>query len=129
METRLTDESIWIYTRPMPSAEPRSVATAAEWLRKHFRSEASGGVSACFELRLAGPRGGEIRGTIEDGVLELDAELSRAPDVRFRLSARDFFGLLAGRENAEMLFMADRVEIEGDLSLAMKIRSLFRAEA
>jgi predicted lipid carrier protein YhbT len=44
------------------------------------------------------------------------------------LAASDFFGILAGRENADLLFTAGRIEVEGDLSLALKMRKLFRPQ-
>ena len=47
----------------------------------------------------------------------------------FRLPAEDYFALLVGRENADLLYMAGRLEIDGDLALALKIRPLFRAKA
>jgi predicted lipid carrier protein YhbT len=49
--------------------------------------------------------------------------------VIFRLSASDFFAILAGTQNPDLLFMADRLQAEGDLSLALKVRSLFSTPA
>ena len=45
--------------------------------------------------------------------------------MRFRLSAADWFGILAGRENAELLFMAGRIQVDGDRALAVKMGSYF----
>ena len=43
----------------------------------------------------------------------------------FHLVAREFFGILSGRENPDLLFMSERLRIDGDLSLALKLRTLF----
>ena len=47
--------------------------------------------------------------------------------VRFRLTAQDFLAILAGLANADWLFREDRIEVEGDLSLALRLRKLFPA--
>ena len=97
---------------------PRSVDDSIDWLRKHFDPEAARGVTVSYLYELSGPGGGVLHARIDEGTLH-------AADVTFRLSARDFFEVLAGRENADMLYMARRIEIDGDLSLALKMRKLF----
>ena len=79
--------------------------------------------------RCPGASGGRIRGRIAGGALDVGVGAAERPDLRLRAQDHDFFALLAGRENAEMLFMADRISIDGDLSLAVRIRTLFRARA
>ena len=49
-------------------------------------------------------------------------------DVRFRLTAQDFLAILGGRANADWLFMEDRIGVKGDLTLALRMRKLFRAQ-
>ena len=38
----------------------------------------------------------------------------------------DEFGVLAGTENADLLYMAERLEVEGDLGQAGRLRKYFR---
>ncbi len=42
-------------------------------------------------------------------------------------AAQDFLAIPAGRANADWLFLEDRIEVEGDLSLALRMRKLFRS--
>ncbi len=107
--------------------EPRSVDEAIDWLRKHFQSEPSRSLRARFVIELSGEDGGAIGLRVDEGRLEVGPSAVDAPDVRLRLPAADYFGILAGRENADLLYMSGRLEIEGDLSLAMKLRTLFRS--
>ena len=65
---------------------------------------------------------------ISDGRLQTGEGADPQPDVVLRLAALDFFGVLAGTANPDLLFMDDRIEIDGDLSLALKLRSLFNRE-
>lgn len=107
-------------TRP-----PGSVRDALEWLTKGFRPEACRGASVTYQLQLAGEGGGRFWLRIDDGRLQAREGDAPQPDVIFRLDAPDFYAILAGRENPDLLFLADRLAVEGDLSLALKLRSFF----
>ncbi len=102
-----------------------SVEGAAEWLRKHFAPAAARDLCAVVQIDLAGPSGGSLRLHIDAGDLRVEPGRASQPDLRLRASATDVYAILAGRENAEMLFMDGRMEIDGQLSLAMKLRTLF----
>ena len=80
-------------------------------------------------MELSGSAGGVLSVRVVAGQLEvLDAPLPGA-DVVYRLSAEDFFGVLRGDSNPDLLFMEERIQIEGDLSLALKLRKLFSRAA
>ncbi len=115
-------------TEPAPNPRPGSPAEAIEWLRKHFDAEAAVDCQASFAFDLTGPDGGAIGARVKNGSLELVEGDLQPADLRFRLSANDFFDVLAGRANADMLFMEDRLEIEGELGLALRFRRLFGAQ-
>lgn len=112
--------------RPADS-RPTSPAEAVEWLRKHFDAEAAAECEASYVFELSGPQGGEIGVRIENGSLELSLGDLQPADLRFRLSADDFYDVLAGRANADMLFMEERLQIEGEPGLALRFRRLFGA--
>ena len=105
---------------------PESLDEAVEWLRKHFQSSAAQGVRATYEYVLSGDQGGVLHVRVDDGMGEIRNGPACEPDVRFRLSDRDCWAVLAGRENADLLYLGGRLEIEGNLSLALKVRNLFR---
>lgn len=113
----------------MPPAPPRTLDEAAEWLRKHFEPEAAGDLRVEIELDLTGPRGGPLTLRIDGGRLEVARSSAPQPQLRLRVAAPDYFAILAGRENAELLFMDGRLEIDGNLALAMKLRRLFPLRA
>lgn len=106
---------------------PESIADALDWFRKQFRSEAARDLRVAFQMDLSGEAGGVLSLTIDHGLLKARPEAVTAPDVLYRLSAADLFAVLAGERNPDLLFMEKRIQIEGDLSLALKLRSLFRA--
>ncbi len=109
---------------------PAPVEAAAEWLRKHFDPDAARDTRVTYELDLTGPGGGCLVIAIDDGRLACTATgAPGAADARFRVAASDFFGILAGTENSELLFMAGRITIDGDLSKAMRFRKFFARRA
>lgn len=106
---------------------PDSPQAAADWLRKRFDAETAQGVVVVYALDLTGPGGGALSVRIDGGRVDLRAEPGPSyADARLRLAATDFYDILAGRENSELLFMADRIQIEGDLSAALRFRKFFR---
>ena len=108
--------------------QPSSLQEAAEWLRKRFDAESSCGLNLGYAFELGGERGGTLGVLVEDGRLEIGPGAPRRCDVTLRLAAEELFAVLAGRENADMLFMAGRLQVEGDLALALKLHQLFRAQ-
>ncbi len=106
-------------------AAPASIPDAIEWLRKRFRSDRARGLSIAYQFELAGEGGGGLWVLVDDGRLEVDAGRAAAPDVTLRMPAADLFAILAGSANPDLLFMQRRIEIEGDPSLALKLRPLF----
>jgi len=114
-------------TDPAPDRHPDSSAEAVEWLRKRFDAEAAADCEARFVFELSGPDGGAIGVRVENGGLEIVESDLQPADVRFRLSAHDFFDVLAGRANPDMLFMEERLQVEGELGLALRFRRLFGA--
>ena len=111
----------------MSAIAPTSIDGAIDWLRRSFRADSSRGLSAVFQFRLSGEQGGSFFIRVEGGSLEIQVGESESTQVVLQLPARDYFAILGGGENADLLYMAGRLEIEGDLSLAMKLRTLFRA--
>ena len=103
----------------MPQEQVRGAAEAGD-------TGAQFTLAARYELDLRGPGGGPLRVSVDGGRVEVAPEPDPAADVRLRLDARDYFAVLEGRENADLLYMAGSLEIEGDLSLAIKLRTLFR---
>lgn len=108
---------------------PLTLDEAIEWLRKHFRPEAAEGLGVSYSLDLGGPDGGIIGIVIAEGQVRVGRAPDAQADVRLRLSAADYLAVLAGHANADLLYMEGRLEIEGDLALATRLRTLFRPRA
>jgi hypothetical protein len=113
----------------MSADAPASVEAFAEWLRKHFEPEAARGVRLAYQLVLSGAAGGALWLRVDDGTFEARPAHEAESDVRIRLAATDAYAVAAGRENSELLFMAGRIQIDGDAALALRLRTFFRRRA
>ena len=82
-------------------SSPQTLDEAVDWLRKHYQAEPARGLQVRYVVELSGAAGGVIAMAIEDGELRLAKAPEPRPDVRLRLAAEDWFGILGGRENVE----------------------------
>jgi hypothetical protein len=106
---------------------PETLDAALDWLRKHFDPAAARSFRGVYRIELSGAGGGAFTVRIEDGGLDVEPGAAGPAEVTFRLAARDYFAVLAGRENADLLYTAGRIEVAGDLARALKLRTFFRA--
>lgn len=113
----------------MPAPCLRTLDETLDWLRAHFREDAARGLDACYQLHLTGDRGGDFYVRVKDGACEVARGTTEPVDTRLRIAAGDYFDVLARRANADLLYMEGRLEIEGDLALASRLRVLFRPSA
>jgi hypothetical protein len=105
-----------------------SLDAAVDWLRKNFDPEAARDVRVVYALELTGAGGGPITVRVNDGRLELGRDAAPRADLCLRLELEDFCAILAARANPDLLFMQERIGWSGEISLALKLRRLFRGQ-
>jgi putative sterol carrier protein len=115
------------YSPRVPAANPRCLDELAEWLRVHFDPKASGDLTAVALLDLRGTGGGSLVLRFEPGRAEIGSGTVADPDVLLQVDAGDFYSMLSGTTSPDVLHMQGRLEVEGNLGVAMKLRSLFPA--
>ena len=79
-------------------------------------------IGATFKFHVTGETGGTWRAQLRPpaGVFESDGE----SDCTIRMKDTDFVDLFEGRVNGQQLFFAGKLELEGDLTLALKLQEL-----
>jgi putative sterol carrier protein len=77
-----------------------------------------------YQFHLTGEDGGEWALVIQDGTPRV--ETGNLPDagVTVTMTAADFKDLVAGRLNAMTAFMSGKLQVNGNMGLAMKLSSL-----
>lgn len=90
-----------------------------------FLPEKATGMNKIIQIDLNGEGGGLWAIKIADGSLSVDEGQTDVSNLTLRMDAVDFVELVHGRANAMSLFMAGKVKVEGDISLAMKFQEIF----
>ncbi len=90
-----------------------------------FRPEAAQGLRAIYQLNLTGEGGGDWHITIADQKCSLSSGVAPEPDIGITMQAQDWKELVAGRLNAFDAFLQGKIQIDGDISLASQIQTLF----
>jgi len=94
-------------------------------LTKRFRSDAAAGLDLVYQLDLTGEGGGVWHVAIANDECSLVPGAASRPDVVITMSAEDWEKLMTGQLDAYSAFLQGRIDVAGDLSLAMKLQSLF----
>jgi len=82
------------------------------------------GVSAVYQFELSGDNGGLFHAAVDDGKATIVEEAHDSPNITITMAADDFDAMLDGKLNATSAFMAGKLKVKGDMSLAMKLQSL-----
>ena len=82
------------------------------------------GVDAIFQFELTGDDGGTFCANVSEGNAEIEEGANDSPNVTIIMDAEDFEKMLSGELNATSAFMAGKLKVKGDMSLAMKLQAL-----
>ena len=74
---------------------------------------------------LSGEGGGQWTVTIANGQLSVAEGAEATPTVTLKLAAADLVALFNGDLNPVAAFMQGRLRVEGDMSAAMRLQTLF----
>jgi len=83
------------------------------------------GLDAIVLFDLSGEGGGQWTMTIANDQLSITEGATTAPTVTLKMAAADFVAMVKGNLNAAAAFMQGRLKIEGDMSVAMRLQTLF----
>jgi len=87
--------------------------------------EKAAGVNAIVQLNLSGDGGGDWHMTIANGQVVVDEGQAASPDVSLEMDAADYVDITKGDGNPMTMFMAGKIKVQGNISIAMKFQDLF----
>ncbi len=96
---------------------------------KAFLPEKAAGVEAVVQYHLTGEEGGDYIIRIEDGHCQVEEGLAENPTMTLTADGVYLRDVLLGREDGMKGFMAGKLQLSGNLNLAMKLTSFFKMEA
>ncbi len=108
----------------MPTAE--EVREYMAQMQDHFIPEKAAGIDAVIQLDLAGDNGGQWWLKIADGQCEVHEGTADNPAMTLKSTADDLYGVFVGETNAMAAFMQGKIKVVGDMSLAIKMQTMFQ---
>jgi putative sterol carrier protein len=94
-------------------------------LPEHFDAEIAEGLTAVYQFDLTGPHGAHYTLLIQDGACLIEDGSHAQPDLTLTLSAEDCVRILNGQQEGHTLALSGRVQITGDIGLALQLKALF----
>lgn len=96
-----------------------------ERLPEAFLPEKAANLKAIIQLELTGEGGGNWEIKIANGNIAVDKNKAESADLTLSMAAGDYLALVRGEANAINLFMAGKIELQGDMNLALRFQDLF----
>ncbi|MDZ4671332.1 MAG: SCP2 sterol-binding domain-containing protein [Phototrophicales bacterium] len=91
-----------------------------------FIPEKAEGINAVIQFDLSGDNAGQFYLVVENGTVEAHEGLSENPKMTLKAATEDYYNVATGKTNAMQAFMTGKIKITGDMSLAMKMQSMFK---
>lgn len=83
------------------------------------------GMNAVYQFNITGDGGGEWNVSIVDGALSVAEGKADSPSITLTMDSSNFMDLIAGKLNGQTAFLTGKLKIQGDMTLAMKLQSVF----
>ncbi len=93
---------------------------------KAFRPEKAAGVEAVIQYHLTGDEGGDYVITLEGDECKVEKGTTEDPTMTLTADGEYFRDVLLGKEDGMKGFMEGKLQLAGDLNLAMKLTSFFK---
>lgn len=104
---------------------PESVKEAFDAMPGNFKSDKAAGMKAVYQWDITGEGGGKWNAEIADGKCTVNEGEHASPNITITVSAKDWLDILNGKLDGQMAFMSGKLKVKGDMSLAMKLKTLF----
>jgi putative sterol carrier protein len=102
-----------------------SVKEAFAQMPQNFKSDKAAGMKAVYQWDITGEGGGKWYAEIADQKIKVSEGQHASPNITITVSAADWLAILNGKLDGQMAFMSGKLKVKGDMSLAMKLKTLF----
>lgn len=106
-------------------AKATSIQEVFEAMPARFAADKAGDMRAVIQFELSGEGGGQYYVTIADRACTSTEGTAANPTMTFMAAAADYLGIINGDLNPMQAFMQGKVKIKGDMSVAMKMQTIF----
>ncbi len=99
-----------------------------EELNSRLDPSKAAGMTAVYQFVMTDVDDGVVHAEIANGQVTVKAGASSNPSITFSATTSDWLALLHGQLNGQMAFLTGKLKIQGDMTLALKLQSLFRMQ-
>lgn len=103
----------------------QEIAQIFPTMAQRFIPEKAEGVNAVIQFDLSGDNGGLFWLRVADGKCEAGDGQADNPKMTLKAVADDYYAVVTGVLNPMQAFMSGKLKIQGDMSLAMKLQTMF----
>lgn len=105
-----------------------SVADVISVMPSHFVPDNAAGLNAVLQLDISGNGGGQWHMVVADKQLTIREGVAPNPNMTLKMESVDYLAMINGEANPMQMFMAGKVKVGGDISLALKMQSMFKMQ-
>jgi putative sterol carrier protein len=87
--------------------------------------EAAEDIDAVYQFDLRGNQGGQYHLLVQNGACIVKDGTHADPHVTLSMTGEDCIGVLNGQLSGMVMAMSGRLQVTGDIGLAMQLKSLF----
>jgi putative sterol carrier protein len=87
--------------------------------------EKAAGMNATYQFDITGDGGGKWYVKIADGSVDVGEGEIEAPNITLTTDAATWLDIVNGKTSGQTAFLLGKLKIQGDMSLAMKLTSVF----
>ncbi len=91
-----------------------------------FQPQKAAGINAKIQFNITGNQGGNWVANIQDQKLNVETGTTPNPNLTISSDTQDIFNLVHGQLNPMQAFMQGKVQVKGDMGLAMRLMDLFK---
>ena len=83
------------------------------------------GMNCVYQFDIEGDNGGQWMVKLNDGTVEVSEGVDEAANIKLTATDENWFAIVSGQINGQTAFLTGKLKIQGDMSLAMKLQSIF----
>jgi putative sterol carrier protein len=109
--------------------EANNIQAIMDYFVKSFQPEKAEGLDAVIQFNISGDQGGDYVATIRDKQLSVAPGVTTSPRLTLGANSQDILNMFNGRMNPMQAYMQGKVQVRGDMGLAMRLADVFKPAA
>lgn len=99
-----------------------------EELRSRIDPTKAAGMTAVYQFAMSDVPEGVVHADIRDGQINVLPGGAGNPSIVLTATSKDWLALMAGDLSGQMAFLTGKLKIQGDMTLALKLQSIFHMQ-